>query len=283
VLFSTQGALSGTLRIGVVTVRVSNEQAAQEFLARPGLTGLVNDNIPLVHGAAQRVRAEQHVPMDEDEIAHLNNPHVAARDFLPETRGQRRRRKPTEEDYLNPRVWRRRAPDGAQYMTPPQDFHPSDDENEEAFRRSRQRLPGQPEYIPERLRRTVPQGEGPERPPVQVPPANQDQVPFRGPWERVRGRVRAQDGMFNGETRPRAPTPMPARPLNDENMEPEGPRIGLSRWNLARVRFLRLVTVRQHHPLFMCLLRALWATCQRFKCLSSKGRTGSPLKCGWRV
>jgi hypothetical protein len=31
--------------------------------------------------------------------------------------------------------------------------------------------------------------------------------------------------MFNGETRPRAPTPMPARPLNDENMEPEGPRM----------------------------------------------------------
>jgi hypothetical protein len=34
-------------------VRVRNEQAAQEFLARPGLTGFVNDNIPLVHGAAQ--------------------------------------------------------------------------------------------------------------------------------------------------------------------------------------------------------------------------------------
>jgi hypothetical protein len=27
-------------------VRLRNEQAAQEFLARPGLTGLVNDNIP---------------------------------------------------------------------------------------------------------------------------------------------------------------------------------------------------------------------------------------------
>jgi hypothetical protein len=51
-------------------VRLRNEQAAQEFLARPGLTGLVNDNIPPVHGAAQRVHAEQPVPMDEDEIAH---------------------------------------------------------------------------------------------------------------------------------------------------------------------------------------------------------------------
>jgi hypothetical protein len=31
--------------------------------------------------------------------------------------------------------------------------------------------------------------------------------------------------MFNGKTRPRAPTLMPACPLNDENMEPEGPRM----------------------------------------------------------
>jgi hypothetical protein len=207
-------------------VRGRNEQAAQNFLARPGLTGLVNDKIPLVHGAAQGVRAEQPVPIDEDEIAHLNNHPVAARDLSPETRGRRRRREPTEEDYLNPRVWRRRAPDGAQYITPPRDFHPSNDENEEAFRRSRQRPACQPEYIPERSRRTVPKGERPERPPVQVPPVNRDQVPFRGPWERVRARVRAQDGMFNGETgRPRARTPMPARPLNDENMEPEGPRM----------------------------------------------------------
>jgi hypothetical protein len=64
-------------------VRLMNEQAAQEFLARPGLTGLVNDNIPPVHGAAQRARAEQPVPMDEDEIAHLNNPHVAPRELSP--------------------------------------------------------------------------------------------------------------------------------------------------------------------------------------------------------
>jgi hypothetical protein len=83
----------------------------KKFLARPGLTGLVNDNIPLVNGAAQRVRAEQPVPMDENEIAHLTNPPVAARDLSPETRGRRRRRESTEEDYLNPRVWRRRAPD----------------------------------------------------------------------------------------------------------------------------------------------------------------------------
>jgi hypothetical protein len=31
--------------------------------------------------------------------------------------------------------------------------------------------------------------------------------------------------MLNGKTRPRASTPMHARPLNDENMEPEGPRM----------------------------------------------------------
>jgi hypothetical protein len=109
-------------------VRLRNEQAAQELLARPDLTGLVNDNIPPVHGVAQRVWAEQPIPMDEDEIAHLNNPHVAPRELLPQARGRRRRREPTEEDYLNPRVWRRRAPDGAHYMTPPRDFHPSDDE-----------------------------------------------------------------------------------------------------------------------------------------------------------
>jgi hypothetical protein len=37
-------------------------------------------------------------------------------------------------------------------------------------------------------------------------------------------RVRAQEGLFNGE-RVRAPTPGPARPFNDENMEPEVPRM----------------------------------------------------------
>jgi hypothetical protein len=79
-------------------VKLMNEQSAQEFVARPGLTGLVNDNIPPVHGVAQRVRAKQPVPMDEDEIAHFNNPSVAPRELSPETRGQRRRREPTEED-----------------------------------------------------------------------------------------------------------------------------------------------------------------------------------------
>jgi hypothetical protein len=57
-------------------------------------------------------------------------------------------------------------------MTPPRDFHPSDDENEEAFRRSRQRPACQPEYIPERLRRVAPQGKRFEHPPAQVPPVN---------------------------------------------------------------------------------------------------------------
>jgi hypothetical protein len=87
---------------GREAVRLRNEQAAQEFLARPGLNGLVNDNIPPVHGADQRVQAKQPVPMDENEIAHLNNPPVAPRKLSPEARGRRRRRKPTEEDYLNP-------------------------------------------------------------------------------------------------------------------------------------------------------------------------------------
>src|SRR6476646_5586590 len=162
--------------------------------------------------------------MDEDEIAHLNNPPVAPRARSPAARGQRRGREPTEEDYLNPRVWRRRPLDGAHYMTPPRDFHPSDDEDEEAFVRSRQRPACQPQYIPQRLRRQAPNVREPEPPHVNAPPVNHEQASVREPWERVRVRVRNQDGMFNGE-RLRAPTPMPARPLNDENMEPEGPRM----------------------------------------------------------
>jgi hypothetical protein len=59
---------------------------------------------------------------------------------------------------------------------------------------------------------------------VDIPPVNQDRIPPRGPEEWVRARVRAQDPMFN-RGRARAPTPMPARPENDENMEPEGPRM----------------------------------------------------------
>jgi hypothetical protein len=71
-------------------------------------------------------------------------------------------------------------------MTQPlRDFHPSDDENGEAFRRSRWRHACQPQYIPERLERAGSQGIGePERPPLHGPPVNQDQVPFRGQVER---------------------------------------------------------------------------------------------------
>jgi hypothetical protein len=57
-----------------------------------------------------------------------------------------------------------------------------------------------------------------------VPPVNHDYIPPRGPGEWVRARVIAQDPVFNRE-RARAPTPMPARPENDENMEPEVPRM----------------------------------------------------------
>lgn len=75
----------------------------------------------------------------------------------------------------------------------------SDDENEEVFRRSRQRPACQPEFVPERLRRAAPQGREPGRPPVHVFPVKQDQIPFRGPWERVRARVRAQEGIWGDE------------------------------------------------------------------------------------
>lgn len=93
-------------------LRMSNGQAAKEFLARPGLNGLVNDNLFPENGAAQRVQAEQPGLMGEDENGHLNNPPVAPWALSPEPRGQRRRREPTEKDYLKPRVWRRRASHG---------------------------------------------------------------------------------------------------------------------------------------------------------------------------
>jgi hypothetical protein len=69
-------------------LRMRNEQAAQELLRAAGSTGLVNDNLPLVNGIAQRAHAEQPVPMDEDGIAHLNNPPVARRALSREIRGQ---------------------------------------------------------------------------------------------------------------------------------------------------------------------------------------------------
>jgi hypothetical protein len=237
--------------------RSRNLQAAQDFLERQELRQGLGEPAP--QGGLNPGYAEGVAPMDEDEVNHLNNPPVVERAPSPEVRINRRRREPTEADYLNSRVWRRRAPDGAQYMTPPRDFHPSDDKNEEAFRRSRQRPACQPESVSQRLRRAVPNGRETERPEVNVPPVNhgqnlpgesgewvnvrvraddlvlnrdrvdlppvnRDHMPSRGPGEWVRARVRAQDPVFN-RGRARAPTPMPARPENDENMEPEVPRM----------------------------------------------------------
>jgi hypothetical protein len=136
--------------------------------------------------------------MDEDEVNHLNNPLVVERPPSPEVRNNRRRREPTEADYLNPRVWRRRASDGAQYMTPPRDFHPSDDEDEEAFRRSRQRPACQPEYVPQRLRRTVPNQRNAEHAEGNASPVNLGTVPPLEPREWVNAvRVRADDPSLN--------------------------------------------------------------------------------------
>jgi hypothetical protein len=237
--------------------RSRNLQAAQDFLERPELRQGLGDPVPQV--GLNPGYAEGVTPMDEDEVNHLNNPPVVERAPSPEARNNRRRREPTEADYLNPRVWRRRAPDGVQYMTPPQDFHPSDDEDEEAFRRSRQRPACQQEYVPRRLRKSVPHGREAERQNVNVPsvnhgqnltgepeewvnvrgrtddpvlnrdrvdipPVNRDYNLLRDPGEWVRARVRAQDPGPN-RGRARAPTPMPARPQNDENMEPQGPRM----------------------------------------------------------
>jgi hypothetical protein len=144
-------------------------------------------------------------------------------------------------------------------MTPPGDFHPSDDEDEEAFRRSRQRPACQPEYVPQRLRRAVPNGTPADcqnvnvplvnqdqnlpgetgewvivrvraddhvlnRDRMHIPPVNRDYISTRNPGEWVRARMRAQNPDMN-RGRARAPTPMPARPQNNENMEPEGPRV----------------------------------------------------------
>jgi hypothetical protein len=56
-----------------------------------------------------------------------------------------------------------------------------------------------------------------------VPPINYDQILPRGQGEWVRTRVKAQNlHLIGGE---RALSPYPARPENDENMEPEVPRM----------------------------------------------------------
>jgi hypothetical protein len=57
----------------------------------------------------------------------------------------------------------------------------SDDENEDAFRISRQRPACQPKFVPERLRRAAPQGREPRRPHVHGFPIKYDQIPFRSP------------------------------------------------------------------------------------------------------
>jgi hypothetical protein len=105
--------------------RSRNLQADQRFFERPEVRqGLGDLTSPegLNPGYADGV-----APMDEDEVNHLNNPPVMERPPSSKVPNNRRRREPTEADYLNPQVWRRRASDGAQYMTPSRDFHPSDD------------------------------------------------------------------------------------------------------------------------------------------------------------
>jgi hypothetical protein len=84
-------------------------QAAQDFLERPELRQGLGDPAP--QGGLNPGYAEGVAPMDEDEVDHLNNPHVEERAPSPEVRNNRRRREPTEAVYLNPRVWRRRASD----------------------------------------------------------------------------------------------------------------------------------------------------------------------------
>jgi hypothetical protein len=113
-----------------------NLKAARDFLERPELRQGLKD--PVSQGGLNLGYAQDVAPMDEDEVNHLNNPPVVERAPSPDARNNRRRREPTEADNLNSRVWRRRAPDGAQYMTPPLYFHPSDDEDEKAFARNRQ-------------------------------------------------------------------------------------------------------------------------------------------------
>jgi hypothetical protein len=58
---------------------------------------------------------------------------------------------------------------------------------------------------------------------VNVPPADYDQGPIRGPGEWIRARVKAQNPAFY-RGRARTPTPFQVRPQNDENREPQVPR-----------------------------------------------------------
>jgi hypothetical protein len=90
--------------------RSRNLQAAQDFLERPELRQGLGDPAP--QGGLNPGYAEDVAPMDEDEVNHFHNPPVVERASSPEVRNNRRRREPTEADYLNPRVWRRRAPIG---------------------------------------------------------------------------------------------------------------------------------------------------------------------------
>jgi hypothetical protein len=200
-----------------------NLQAAQDFLERPELRQGLEDPVP--QGGLNRGYASDVAPMDEDEINHLNNPPVVERAPSSEARNNRGRREPTEADYINSRLWRRRAPDGAQYLTPPRDFHPSDDEDEETFRRSRQRPACQPEYVPQRLRRMVPNGTPADRQNVNVPLVNPDQnVPGEtGKWVNVR--VRADDPVLNRDR-------MHIPPVDREYLPTRNP----GEWVRARMR-----------------------------------------------
>jgi hypothetical protein len=82
--------------------RSRNLQAAQEFLDQPDLREMMEDPIPVAR-LNRRVYAKDPVPMDEDEVNHLNNPPVEERALSPGIRVNMRRREPTEAVYLNPR------------------------------------------------------------------------------------------------------------------------------------------------------------------------------------
>jgi hypothetical protein len=85
--------------------RSRNLQAAQDFLERPELRQGLGDPAP--RGGLNPGYVEGVASMDEDEVNRLNNPLVVERAPSPEVRNNRRRREPTEADYLNPRVWTR--------------------------------------------------------------------------------------------------------------------------------------------------------------------------------
>jgi hypothetical protein len=80
--------------------RSCNLQAAQDSLERPELRRGLEDSVS--QGGLNLAHAPDVAPMDKDEVNHLNNPPVVERAPFPEARINRRRREPTEADYLKP-------------------------------------------------------------------------------------------------------------------------------------------------------------------------------------